>query len=75
MVLTSWGSIQRNGTIANPQAGHVGMWMIIASQWLILVLYLWTLVAPKCKFFRYLSLILYIFFLIPAVVFPDRDFA
>lgn len=50
MVMTSWGSIQGSGTVANPQAGWVSMWMVITSQWLIIILYLWTLVAPKCKF-------------------------
>ena len=46
MVLTSWGSVIASGTVANPSAGHVSMWMVITSQWLILLLYLWTLVAP-----------------------------
>lgn len=50
MALTSWGSIQRNGSIANPQAGRVSMWLVIASQWLIILLYLWTLAAPKSEF-------------------------
>ncbi len=47
MVLTSWGSVVASGNIANPSAGQTSMWMVIASQWLILALYLWTLVAPK----------------------------
>ena len=47
MALTGWGSIQGNGTVANPQVGEVNMWIIIASQWVALLLYLWTLVAPK----------------------------
>ena len=51
MVLTSWGSIQGSGSVANPQAGQVSMWMVIASQWLIITLYLWTLIAPKRKLF------------------------
>lgn len=47
MVLTSWGSIISNGSVANPSAGEVSMWMVITSQWLIFLLYLWTLVAPR----------------------------
>lgn len=47
MALTGWGSIKASGGVANPEAGEVSMWMIIASQWLALSLYLWTLVAPR----------------------------
>jgi hypothetical protein len=46
MALTSWGSVQTGGNAANPSVGRVGMWMVVASQWVILALYLWTLVAP-----------------------------
>ena len=47
MALTNWGSIVADGDAANPQVGRVGMWMVVASQWLVLSLYLWTLVAPR----------------------------
>jgi len=47
MALTGWGSIESGGDAANPDVGKVSMWMIITSQWIILVLYLWTLVAPR----------------------------
>jgi hypothetical protein len=47
MTLTGWGSIESGGTPANPSVGNVSMWMIIASQWVVLALYLWTLVAPR----------------------------
>lgn len=47
MSLTSWGEISAEGTLANPQVGRVGMWIIIGSQWIVLTLYLWTLVAPR----------------------------
>jgi hypothetical protein len=47
MALTSWGSIQTGGDVANPGVGRVSMWMIIASQWIVLLLYLWSLVAPR----------------------------
>ena len=47
MSLTSWGEIASEGTLANPQVGRVGMWIIVGSQWVVLTLYLWTLVAPR----------------------------
>ena len=47
MAMTSWGSIKTGGNVANPDAGSVSMWIIIASQWLVLALFLWTLVAPR----------------------------
>jgi hypothetical protein len=47
MALTGWGSIQSGGTVSDPEVGKVSMWMIIASQWLVMTLYLWTLVAPR----------------------------
>lgn len=47
MALTNWGTITADGNAANPQVGKTGMWMVIASQWLVMSLYLWTLVAPK----------------------------
>lgn len=47
MILTSWGSVISGGSVANPSAGEVSMWMVISSQWLILLLYLWTLIAPS----------------------------
>ena len=47
MALTSWGTIESGGDAANPDVGRVSMWIIIASQWLALLLYLWTLTAPR----------------------------
>ena len=47
MSLTSWGEITADGQAANASVGEVGMWIIIASQWLVIILYLWTLVAPR----------------------------
>lgn len=47
MSLTSWGEISAEGALANPQVGRVGMWAIIGSQWTVLTLYLWTLMAPR----------------------------
>mmetsp|Transcript_149447 Transcript_149447/g.212492 ORF Transcript_149447/g.212492 Transcript_149447/m.212492 type:complete len:459 (-) Transcript_149447:101-1477(-) len=47
MALTGWGSIQSGGNVADPLVGQTSMWMIIATQWFALTLYLWTLVAPR----------------------------
>lgn len=47
VILTQWGSIASKGTVSNPSVGGVAMWMVIASQWVVLTLYLWTLVAPR----------------------------
>lgn len=47
MALTGWGAIEYGGDAANPDVGRVSMWMIIISQWIALLLYLWTLVAPQ----------------------------
>lgn len=45
--LTSWGTIETMGNAANPDTGKVAMWMIITSQWIVILLYSWTLMAPR----------------------------
>eukprot|EP00607_Mallomonas_marina_P009072 CAMPEP_0182418222 /NCGR_PEP_ID=MMETSP1167-20130531/2711_1 /TAXON_ID=2988 /ORGANISM="Mallomonas Sp, Strain CCMP3275" /LENGTH=123 /DNA_ID=CAMNT_0024592339 /DNA_START=865 /DNA_END=1233 /DNA_ORIENTATION=- len=47
MVLTDWATIQHDGESADPKAGRVGLWIQAAGQWTALLLYMWTLVAPK----------------------------
>lgn len=47
MAVTSWGSIETGGNSANPEIGEVSMWMLISSQWLFMVLYMWSLLAPR----------------------------
>jgi serine incorporator 1/3 len=47
VTLTHWGEIQSGGTPANPSVSRVGMWMVIGSQWIVMSLYIWTLVAPR----------------------------
>jgi hypothetical protein len=59
VVLTEWGAVStsnrgagnanttESGLVANPGAGLVAMWMVIASQWIVMLLYLWTLAAPR----------------------------
>lgn len=47
MALTGWGTIQTGGNAANPLVGQTSMWIIVGSQWFILALYLWILIAPR----------------------------
>lgn len=47
MALTGWGSVEIGGNGANPQVSNASMWMIISSQWSVMALYLWTIIAPK----------------------------
>jgi serine incorporator 1/3 len=48
MTLTQWGVVEANdGTIAHRNVGHISMWVIIGSQWFVMILYLWTLIAPR----------------------------
>ncbi len=47
MSLTGWGSINAGGNVADPLVGKTSMWVIVGSQWLVLTLYLWTLIAPR----------------------------
>jgi hypothetical protein len=47
VILTRWGDISTGGSVANPSVGQVAMWMIMASQWIALLLYSWTLAAPR----------------------------
>lgn len=47
MTLTGWGAIENRGDIANAEVGEISMWMLISGQWISLLLYFWTLVAPS----------------------------
>jgi hypothetical protein len=47
MTLTGWGATEKRGDVANPNVSEVSMWIMISSQWVALLLYLWSLVAPS----------------------------
>jgi len=47
MVLTGWAIIRTEGTIVSQQQGHVAMYLQICAQWIVMLLYLWTLIAPR----------------------------
>mmetsp|Transcript_21797 Transcript_21797/g.33114 ORF Transcript_21797/g.33114 Transcript_21797/m.33114 type:complete len:116 (+) Transcript_21797:78-425(+) len=46
MTLTGWGTLEDESQAANPTLGRVNMAIIGVSQWLAIMLYIWTLVAP-----------------------------
>jgi len=50
MILTGWGTVNgldENHNAANPTVGHVNMSILGVSQWMAILLYSWTLVAPR----------------------------
>jgi len=49
MTLTNWGIMEtvENGHAANPTASRVNMAIIGISQWMAILLYMWTLLAPR----------------------------
>ena len=51
MILTGWGTItvleENDSNAANPTVGRVNMAMIGISQWTAILLYMWTLIAPR----------------------------
>jgi len=47
MVLTNWATVQANASISNPRTGGAAMWIQAAGQWISILMYLWSLVAPK----------------------------
>jgi hypothetical protein len=50
MILTGWGSIEgidESQKVANPTVGRWNMAMIGVSQWLAILLYCWSLLAPR----------------------------
>lgn len=47
MVLTNWATDQQTGSIDHPRTGRSSMWIQAAGQWIAIVLYIWSLIAPK----------------------------
>lgn len=48
MVLTNWATLQSSDAmLSNPKTGTVALWLQAAGQWIVLLLYCWTLVAPS----------------------------
>ena len=51
MILTGWGTVngmdESNHNAANPTIGRVNMAILGVAQWLALVLYGWTMIAPR----------------------------
>lgn len=47
MVLTHWGTVGADGYVENPMSGTAAMWIMMGTQWVCLLVYLGTLVAPR----------------------------
>jgi len=47
MLLTNWGDPSAHDT-SNPELSLASMWVRIVSQWIIYLLYIWSLIAPSC---------------------------
>jgi hypothetical protein len=48
MVLTNWATLQStDATLSNPKTGTVALWLQATGQWIALILYSWSLVAPR----------------------------
>lgn len=47
MVLTNWATVQSTSSISHPRTGSAAMWIQATGQWIAILLYMWTLVAPK----------------------------
>jgi hypothetical protein len=47
MILTNWGTLQADYSLAFPKSGSVAMWLQAAGQWIAILLYIWSMIAPK----------------------------
>lgn len=47
MVLTNWGAEEKQDGTQDPSVGDASMWVKIVSEWMTILLYLWTLLAPR----------------------------
>ena len=47
MVLTNWATLQSSTSISSPKTGLAAMWIQAAAQWIAILMYVWSLVAPK----------------------------
>lgn len=46
-MLTNWATLQSGAVQKEPKTGTVALWLQAAGQWIALILYSWTLVAPR----------------------------
>ncbi|CAM9823121.1 unnamed protein product, partial [Discosporangium mesarthrocarpum] len=47
MMLTNWGSLNTSGESNDPKNGWVAMWLTASGQWVCILLYIWTIIAPR----------------------------
>ena len=45
-MLTNWATLQQSDNMSDPKSGTAAMWLQAAGQWVALLLYGWSLVAP-----------------------------
>jgi hypothetical protein len=46
-VLTNWVTYQANNSQSDPRTGRTAMWIQAAGCWIAVLIYLWSLIAPK----------------------------
>ncbi len=47
MVLTNWGTVQSGHAIDQKRTGETSMWIQAAGEWIAILLYIWSLIAPR----------------------------
>ena len=47
MILTNWGTLQSGSGIENPRQGQTALFLQATAQWIAIVLFLWSMIAPK----------------------------
>jgi Serine incorporator (Serinc) len=46
MVLTDWGTVRSSSGLSSAKEGVAAMWFQATAQWITLLMYIWSLVAP-----------------------------
>merc|ERR1711916_106261 len=46
MVLTNWATERDGDNVSSQKEGEAAMWLQATAQWICLLMYIWTLVAP-----------------------------
>jgi len=49
MMLTNWGAVDGDSPSNSPMGSKQSMWLKITSQWVMIILYIATLVAPALR--------------------------
>jgi Serine incorporator (Serinc) len=46
MILTDWGTVRSSSGLSSAKEGVASMWFQATAQWIALLMYIWSLVAP-----------------------------